>query len=68
MADTGALLDAPLQSLSPPLIKSAGETPSWATLAAEAPYRVPSHLDFGQVRILLATRRDAAGNYMFRTR
>jgi hypothetical protein len=68
MTDDGTLLDAPLQSRPPVSIKASGETASWTTLAAEAPYRVPSHLDFSQLRILLATKRDAAGDYILALR
>ncbi|KAH8759995.1 hypothetical protein F5883DRAFT_564348 [Diaporthe sp. PMI_573] len=55
----------------PPQLKTEADTSgfdSLAIMAAEAPYRVPQHLDLGRIKSLLAARESAAEDHMWSLR
>ena len=56
-------IPAPL-SLPPPVVGSDTEWPSVASVAAEAPYRVPSSFDFDRMKALIDAKRAEAEDYI----
>jgi hypothetical protein len=53
----------------PPLISGdPTEWPTMASIAAEAPYRVPAHLDFGRIKAVIAAKRSAAEDHIWTLR
>ncbi len=53
----------------PPIIS--GDPAEWSTLASiasEAPYRVPAHLDFGRLKAVIAAKRSAAEDHIWALR
>jgi hypothetical protein len=44
------------------------EYPTLASIAAEAPYRVPAHLDFGRLKVVITAKRSAAEDHIWTLR
>lgn len=66
--DDSVLLNAMPQPEPPASELQATEAISWASLAAEAPYRVPSSLSFARLESLLKAKRDAAEDHIWSMR
>lgn len=64
---TASLTDVAVPVQPEPSFVSRGETeyPSLALITAEAPYRVPLHLDFERLRAIIAAKRSAAEDYIW---
>ncbi|KAI1952734.1 hypothetical protein LOZ57_000814 [Ophidiomyces ophidiicola] len=58
----------PVQPEPPALSGDPTEWPTLAVLRAEAPYRVPAHLDFDQLVAVLSARRAAAEDHIWALR
>ncbi|TEY70093.1 hypothetical protein BOTCAL_0111g00110 [Botryotinia calthae] len=48
----------------PPLLTDGSDRPTIAAVAAEAPYRLPSKLDFHRLQVIVETRRISAEDYI----
>jgi hypothetical protein len=60
--------DVPIQSEPPLLLRDESEWPSLAAIAAEAPYRVPAHLNFKHLQAIIAGKRSAAIDHIWALR
>jgi hypothetical protein len=63
----GSLTDdqTPIRPEPPAIVGDPAEWPTLASIAAEAPYRVPAHLDFGRLRAVIFAKRSAAGDHIW---
>jgi hypothetical protein len=52
----------------PAITRDPNEWPTLSAIAAEAPYRVPSHLDFGRIKAVVAAKRSAAEDHIWALR
>jgi hypothetical protein len=74
--DGGSLLDERFPIVLEPVATPAGLVPevdgeNWPTLASiatEAPYRVPANLDFNRIKAVLAAKRSAAEDHLWTIR
>lgn len=64
----GDLLGAPVQPEPPRLSTAEPGIDSLATVASEAPYRVPAHLDLGRLKELIEGRRTVAEDHIWTLR
>jgi hypothetical protein len=62
------LLSPPSPFESTVAAKTKTEYSSWATIAAEAPYRRPANLDFDRISSLLAAKHDEAADHLWSLR
>ena len=62
------LLTPPSEIVSTLATKTDDGYASWASIAAEAPYRQPANLDLDRIAALLATKYDEAANHLWARR
>ncbi|KUJ09520.1 uncharacterized protein LY89DRAFT_657928 [Mollisia scopiformis] len=55
--------EAPIES-EPPPIKDTFKWPTWASISATAPYRVPAALDFNHLKALTTSKRNMAEGHI----
>ena len=58
----------PIQAEPPPVSKDETEYPSLRAFAAEAPYKVPAHLDFVRLKAIVAAKRAGAEDHIWSLR
>jgi hypothetical protein len=66
--ENSILLSPPSPIVSPLAAKRSDGYASWATIAAEAPYRQPANLDLERIAALLATKHDEAADHLWALR
>ncbi|PGH35131.1 hypothetical protein GX50_02053 [[Emmonsia] crescens] len=60
--------DIPIQPEPPVIARDPTEWPTMASMAAEAPYRVPANIDFERLLAVFAARRSAAVDHIWALR
>ena len=55
---------APINPEPPAISSDSGEWPTLASIAAEAPYRVPDHLNFGRLKAVITAKRSSAEDHI----
>jgi hypothetical protein len=55
----------PIRPEPPAIVGDPAEWPTLASIAAEAPYRVPANLDFGRLKAVIAAKRSAAEDHIW---
>lgn len=58
----------PIKPEPPAISRDPAEWPTLASIASEAPYRVPAHLDFGRLKAVIAAKRSAAEDHIWTLR
>lgn len=58
----------PIKPEPPAISGDPAEWPTLASIAAEAPYRVPAHLDFGRLKAVIAAKLSAAEDHIWTLR
>lgn len=58
----------PVQPEPLPIVRDENEWPSLASITADAPYRVPAHVDFRRLQAIIAAKRSAAEDHIWALR